>query len=95
MISLLICIPISLTHHVFESHAQVSCYEIYPISEAPNFSQLGTLRARGYLGQTNISKDYFIGVTVHPRTLIIWKYAKQELGVSWDAGNLCNVCCLT
>lgn len=88
------CTPDSSGLYIFmksrlvNGHAQVSCYEIYPISEAPNFSQLGTLSARGPLKRTDISKDYFIGTTVQPSTLIIWRYTKRELGVSWDVDSV-------
>ncbi|EDR02542.1 uncharacterized protein LACBIDRAFT_309499 [Laccaria bicolor S238N-H82] len=64
-------------------HSRIFCYEIYPTSENPCFSRLGTLWCDAYDSQITSSKDYLVCYQNARRTLIVWKYAAKGLGVSW------------
>jgi hypothetical protein len=78
-----------------DSFERISCYEIYPTSEDPHFSRLGTLSVDGENNQTNISKDYLVYYQHDESILTVWKYAAQGLGVSWvvsHPGDLYEVC---
>lgn len=60
----------------------MACYEIYPASEDPHFSRLGTLSIYN-VNQTTSSKDSLVCYQNRDSVFTVWKYTAQGLGVCW------------